>query len=52
MADIHLKYNFIIIYLMGTSNKQADVLSRWPMFTFREEGTTVAMENPMPAPDQ
>jgi len=52
MADIHLKYNFIIIYQMGTSNKQADVLSRLPMYTFRDGGTTVTMENPIPAPDQ
>jgi FtsZ-binding cell division protein ZapB len=36
------QYNFVLLCPMGTSNAKADILSRRPVFTSREGGTTSA----------
>jgi hypothetical protein len=39
-ADELTQYNFQLLYRKGSSNAQADILSRCPEFTSREGGTT------------
>jgi len=41
------QYNFQILYLKGTANVKADILSRCPGFTAREGGTTSATNQTM-----
>ena len=45
-AKILQEYNFKIVYRKGINNRKADTLSRCPVFTAREGGTTSALPEP------
>jgi len=51
-AEILMEFDFVIVYLKGSLNQKADILSWCPAYTFREGGTTAIMEKPMLGPDQ
>jgi hypothetical protein len=38
------EYDFIIIYRKASHNQKADIVSRCPVYTFREGGPTVILE--------
>jgi hypothetical protein len=51
-AEVLQEYNFAIIYRIGSPNQTVDILSRCPVYTYQEGGTTAISEKPMLGPDQ